>query len=133
MCSCNCRVNCTVAAFVAALIAGVVGAFAQISGAIVIGTTFLWAIAGSAAAYLLALVAGAIFNGRTVPCACCNALNATLLGALATILAAGILLLTGITATSVVSALLVGIFLFGATLTATGAVCFVRCITACNG
>ena len=46
---------------------------------------------------------------------------------------AGVVLLAlGITATSIVDAILVGLLLFSAALTVTGAACFVRCLLDCG-
>lgn len=128
---CNFRCNCTVAAVVASLLVGVVTAFLQITAVITVTPVFLWVAFGIAVVYLGVLAAA---GGRTERCGClCVILNTLLVGILLTILFALILLAVGITATSVISAILVGLLLFSFTLTLTSTACFAKCLSDCGG
>ena len=62
----------------------------------------------------------------------CAALNALLVGILGSILTALVLLGFGIVATSVISAILVGLLLGFLTLTVTASACYVRALTDCG-
>lgn len=61
----------------------------------------------------------------------CSILDAVLLGILGTILFAVVLLAVGIVATSVASAILVGLLLFSFSLALTALACYVRCVLNC--
>ena len=129
LCNCSCRCNCSIAALVVSAIIGIIGAFLQITGVITLTPVVLWAALGAAAVLLGILV----LSVRCRADACtCSALDALLAGILVTILAAAILLAVGITATSVISAVLVGLLLFGLGLLFTSASCYVRQVSGCG-
>lgn len=130
--NCNCRCNCTLTALIASAVVGVLTAFFQITGVITVTPVFLWVVFGIGVVYLGVLVAAARSRG-TESCGClCTVLNALLAGILGSILLAVVLLAVGITATSVLSAILVGLLLFFFTLTLTGSACLVKCLTDCG-
>lgn len=129
---CGCKCNCTTAAVIAGVIVGVLGAFLQITGVITITPAFLWVAAGAAAACLGLLVLRAGCCGADGGLCVCRALKALLAGILGTILFALILLAVGIVATSVVSAILVGLALFFLTLTVGAAACYVAVVSGCG-
>ena len=133
MCNCNCRFNCPLFAIISAAILGVVAAFLQISGVITVTTAFLWVALGIGVVYLAGLLtASASRRGGNVSDCLCRALNALLAGVLGTILAALILLAVGIVATSVLSAVLVGVLVFFLWLTVAASACYVRCAADCD-
>lgn len=116
--NCNCECSCTVAAVIASAIVGVVTAFLQIAGVISVAPVFLCVVFGIAVAYLGVLVVATALARRSGQCICkCDTLHALLIGILGTILFAMVLLAVGIVATSVVSAILVGLVLFFFSLT----------------
>ena len=127
-CNCNFRCSCVIAAVIASVILGVVAAFLQITGTITVTPAFLWVVLGVAIGYLGTLLATA----GEADTSCCAAVRATLAGILGAGLFSVVLLAVGITATSVVSAILVGLLVLFAALMVTGAACFVRCITGCG-
>jgi len=131
MCSCKC--SCTAAAVVGSLIVGIITAFLQITGVITVTPVFLWVALGIAVGFLgiLTLRAGNSCCIRNSECLC-GALNVLLLAILGTLLFSVILLAVGITATSVLSAILVGILLFFLSLVFTEAACYVRSLAACD-
>ena len=133
MCNCNCRFSCTLFAVISAAILGVVAAFLQISGTVTVGTAFLWVALGIGVVYLLGLVVASTGRrcGDFGTCLC-RTLNALLAGILGTILFALVLLAVGIVATSVLSAVLVGVLVFFLWLTFASAACYVRCIGDCD-
>ena len=134
LCTCNCRCRCTLAALIVSVIAGILAAFFQITGAITVTAVFLWVTFGIAVVGLGILLVVSALLGRAERCECqCTALNTLLAGLLGTILLAVVLLAFGITATSVVSAILVGLLLFSFTLALTEAACFIRCLASCGG
>ena len=130
---CSCKCNCTTAAVIAGVIVGVLAAFLQITGVITITPAFLWVAAGAAAVYLGLLVLRAGCCGADGGLCACTALRALLVGILGTILFALVLLAVGITGTSVVSAILVGLTLFFLTLTVGAAACYVAAASGCGG
>ena len=105
----------------------------QITGAITVTPALLWAALAAAVVYLavLTVVTGLAPVGG---CKLCmrTALNTVLAGILGTVLFAVILLAVGIVATSVISAILVGLLAAAATLTLAGAACLVRCMSDCE-
>lgn len=132
-CSCNRRCSCSIAALAASVIIGILTAFFQITAAITITPVFLWVVFGIAVAYLGILVPAAALTRKTDLCSCsCLTLNTVLIGILGTLLFAVILLAFGITATSIISAILVGLLLFFFSLTFTGLACLIRCLTDCE-
>jgi hypothetical protein len=130
---CNCKCNCQLAATIASVIVGVVTAFLQITGIITVAPVFLWVVFGIAVVYLGVLVVAAALSGREEASRClCTALNALLIGILGTVLFAVVLLAVGIVATSILSAILVGILLFFFALTLTSTACLVRSLADCS-
>lgn len=132
-CSCSCKNNCVLAALIVSFVVGVITAFLQITAAITVTPVFLLVAAGIAVVYLGILLAVAAPERRAERCPClCTALNAVLLGILGTLLFAGILLAFGIVATSVITAILVGLLVASLSLTLTGSACLVRCRADCE-
>ena len=131
--NCCTRCRCVVAALIAAAVIGVLTAFLQITAVVTVTPAFLWVALGIAVAYLAVLTVTAALRRRTESGAClCAGLNAALAGVLGTALLAVVLLAVGITATSVISAILVGLLLFFLTLTLAGTACLVRSLTDCD-
>lgn len=131
--NCNCKCSCTLAAIIASVIVGVVAAFLQITGVITVAPVFLWVVFGIAVVYLGVLVVATALARRTEETECvCSALNTLLAGILGAILFALVLLAVGIIATSILSAILVGILLFFFTLTLASSACLVRSLAACG-
>lgn len=130
-CNCSCRCKCALAAVIAGVILGVIAAFLQITGTITVTTAFLWVGLGIGVGYLAVLLLGMGCCRCDVRCQCGN-LELTLLGILATILLSVVQLAVGITATSVVSAILTGLLVLGLTLTFGGAACYVRSALGCG-
>ena len=120
---CSCRCKCPVFAIIASAVVGVVAAFLQILGTITVTPAFLWVALGVATVYLAVLLLSGAREQQ--PCRCAN-LGVLLAGILGTVLFSIVLLAVGVAATSVVSAILVGILLFFLALTYTGAACTVR-------
>ena len=128
---CPCRCGCPVAAAIVSAIIGVVAAFLQFAAVITVAPVFLWVVFGIAVAYLAGLA--------VVGCRCresdicqCTALNTALLGILGAILFSVVLLLVGIVATSIVSAVLVGLTAFFFALLLTASACLVRELFGCE-
>lgn len=130
-CNCTCRCKCALVAVILGAVLGVIAAFALITGNLTIPTAFLWAAAGLAAVYLGILLLRCCGCRCELGCLCTN-LNALLLGILGTLLTALVLLAVGITATSPVSAILVGLLVLSLTVTLVGAACYVRSIAGCG-
>ena len=96
-------------------------------------TAFGIVVAAIAAVYLGALVLTTLLQGRCDRArGCCSALNTLVVSLLGTILLAALLLAVGITATSVISAILVGILIGFVSLALLVSACLVRCLTACG-
>lgn len=132
-CNCNCKCPCTIAALIASVVLGVVTAFLQITGIITVAPVFLWVTFGIAIVYLGVLVIATALARRTERCDClCSGLDTILAGILGTILFSVVLLAVGIVATSILSAILVGVLLFFFTLTVTGSACLVRSFSGCE-
>ena len=132
MCNCNCRCPCTVVALVVSAILGVIAAFLQIAGVFTATLMFPMAVLTVAVVYLGILLA----TGGICPCEeqrCrCTALDTLLAGLLGSVLFSAVLLALGIVATSVVSAILVGVLVFFTTLTFTATACYVRTQADCG-
>ena len=123
-CHCSCKGSCTVSAVIASVIIGVVTAFLQITGIITVAPVLLWVVFGIAVGYLAVLVAATVLPRRTEREGClCSSVKALL---------AGVLCAVGIAATSILSAILVGLLLFFFTLTLTSSACFVLCLADCD-
>ena len=132
MCDCRYKCSCTIGALIASLVIGIIGAFLQITAVITITPVILWVLFGISVAVLgLLLLSTALHTGRSCP-EICSILNVLLIGSLGTILFSAVLLLVGITATSVISAILIGLVLFFFGLTLTTLACYIRCIANCG-
>lgn len=134
MCNCNRGFNCTLLAVISAVVVGVVTAFLQALGIITVAAAFLPVTLGVGLGALVVLVPTAVaVYGTGLRSRCvCRSLNTTLIGALGTLLLSLVLLAIGITATSVLSAILVGVLLFFLWLTFAAAACFIRCAAQCE-
>lgn len=131
-CCCHNRRDCTVAAIIISAILGVIAAFLQISGVITVAPVFLWVSLGIAVGYLAILVATASGRRGENRSCLCPALNALLIGILGSILFSLVLLAVGITATSILSAILIGLLIASLALILTSAACYVRCLNDCD-
>ena len=132
-CSCSCKCSCAIGAIITAIIVGVLAAFFQITAAITVTAAFLWVLLGIAVVYLAALVVASALARRAEYSNCrCAALNALLVGILGTILFAVVLLGFGVVATSVVSAILVGLLLGFFALTIEASACYVKTLADCG-
>lgn len=130
---CRCKCNCLLAAAIVSVIVGVVSAFLQIMGMITVTPAFLWVVLGIAVVYLGVLLVAAALTGAEETAGClCPALNGLLVGILGAALFAVVLLGIGIVATSVLSAVLVGLLLFFFSFTLSTAACLVRSLAACG-
>ncbi len=130
---CHYKCSCRLFAVLASVIIGVVTAFLQITGTVTATPAFLWVVFGIAVVYLGVLVVATALSGRRESNGCvCSALNTLLIGILGSILFALVLLAVGIVATSVLSAVLVGILLFFFSLTLTSTACMVRSLADCG-
>ena len=129
---CPCKCSCALVSVVASLVAGVIAAFLLITGVFTLTPTALVAVAAVAAAYLGALTLAAVLGRCDRARACCGSLNTLLVGLLGTVFLAALLLAVGITATSVISAILVGTFIGFVSLSLLVSACLVRCLTACG-
>lgn len=129
---CNCKLRCPVLALIVSAIIGVLTAFFQITGVITLTPVFLWVVFGIALVYLaVLLVSAALTRHREAkPCVCAS-LQTLLAGILGSVLVSLILLAVGIVATSVLSAILVGLLLFFFSLILTGTACYVNCAADC--
>ena len=129
---CRYKCSCTILALIASLVIGIIGAFLQITAVITVTPVILWVLLGIAVALLgLLVLSAALQTCRSCPEGC-SILNTLLIGSLGTILFAAVLLLVGITATSVVSAILVGLVLFFFSLALTTLACYIRCLSGCG-
>lgn len=132
--SCESGKSCTLLAVIAAVIVGVVTAFLQITAVITVTPVLLWVAFGIAVVYLGILTAAAVLAGQSATGSCRRGgLAAVLTGILGTALLAGILLAAGIVATSVFSAILVGLLAAFFTLMLTGAACLILCLSESTG
>lgn len=129
---CNCRCNCTAVSLVTSVIVGVIAAFLQITGVITLTPMFLLVAAGIAVAYLGGLTLAALVARRREQGRCiCSGLNVLLVALLGTILLSAVLLAVGITATSVISAILIGLLIAFVTLAIAVSACLVRYLADC--
>ena len=133
LCCCNVRCKCTLAALLASGLIGILTAFFQITGVFTLTTVFLWVALGIATVALgILLLASGQCCGRN-GCDCrCSTLRTLLAGILGTVLFSLILLAIGITATSILSAVLAGLLLFFLALTFTAAACYVQYSAGCD-
>lgn len=132
-CNCSSRCTCTVGAIIAAIIVGVLSAFFQLTAAITVTAAFLWVVFGVAVVYLATLVIATALVRRSEHSICrCASLGALLVGILGTILLAVVLLGFGIVATSVISAILVGLLLGFFALAIVSTACYVHALADCG-
>lgn len=129
---CNCRNRCVLLSVVVSAILGIVAAFLQITGAITVTPVFLIVGFGIAVAALGVLAVTTALVRRYAGACLCTALQAVLAGILGTVLLSVVLLARGIVATSVFSAILVGLTAGFFALTVTAGACFVRCLADCE-
>ena len=131
---CENRCRCILGAIIASAIVGVLAAFFQITGVITVTVPFLWVAFGIGVVYLAVLVIAGSLQGQQSANGCfCDTLDVLLAGILGNILFSVVLLAVGIVATSVVSAILVGLLVFFFALTLTATACFVRKLMDCRG
>ena len=132
-CNCTCRCRCALIAIVVSAILGVIGAFLQIAGVITVAPVFLWVALGVAVVYLVVLlIAAALAESSSAGRCICEGVNTLLVGILGAILFALVLLAVGIVATSVLSAILVGLLIFFLALTFTSTACLIRSLLDCE-
>lgn len=132
MCNSHCSCPCTIGVVIASAILGIVAAFLQIAGVITVSLIFPIVVLGIAVVYLGILAAtSAICPCEDERCRC-SALNTVLAGILGSVLFSAVLLAVGIVATSVLSAILVGLVVFFGTLTLTATACYVRTQADCG-
>ena len=130
---CESRCRCIITAIIASAVLGVLAAFFQITAVITVTPVFLWVVFGIAVVYLAVLVAATALADPPETIGCfCETLNVLLAGILGSILFAVVLLAVGIVATSVVSAILVGVVVFFFALLLTATACFVRKLANCR-
>lgn len=132
--NCNCKCGCTLAALISSLIIGVVAAFLQITAVITVTPVFLWVALGIAVGFLAILTLSATMAGCRNACNICTcaSLNTVLAGIGGTILFSILLLAVGIVATSVFSAIVIGLLAGSLALTLTGSICYVRSLIGCE-
>lgn len=131
---CCCRRDCVLLSIIAAAVFGVIGAFLQISGLIAVTPAFLWVALGIAVGYLAVLAGGFLLRKCQEPVRClCRALSTMLVGIWGTQLFAVVLLAVDIAATSVLSAVLVGLLIASLTLALGATACLIRCLADCEG
>ena len=129
---CNCKCSCTLLSGIASLIIGIIAAFLQITGTITVTAAFLWVVFGIGVGSLGILLLSGTAHRSCGQCSCtCGALNAALIGSLGSILFSLALLAVGIVATSILSAILVGLALLFLTLLLTNAACVIRSLFNC--
>ncbi len=131
--NCDNKLNCTGIAIITSLILGIIAAFLQITAVITIPAILLGSAVLIALVFLLVLLIAVSLTQTSVSCrTLCSVLSVLLLGILGSILFAAILLITGITATSVISAILVGLLVFSFSLFILTTTCLIKCIVNCN-
>ena len=129
---CNRKCPCTAIALIVSAILGVIAAFLQIAGVFTATLVFPAVVFGIAVVYLGVLaVTTALTTCESGGCRCAG-LNTVLAGILGSILFAVVLLAVGIVATSVASAILVGLTVFFFALTLTATACYVRSLSDCG-
>lgn len=130
-CNCSCRCKCALVGLIVGAILGVIAAFAQVTGALALPTTFLTGAIVVAAAYLGILLLRCCGCRCELGCLCTN-LDTTLAGILGTLLTGAILLLVDIAAGSILGAVLTGLLVLSLTVTFTGSACYVRSTAGCG-
>lgn len=132
-CNCSCKCNCTLWAVIASVFVGVIAAFLQITGVINVTPAFLWVLLGIAVVYLAVIVLASALTRGVGGCPCkCGNLSAVLVGILGTVFLSIVLLAVGTAATSVISAILVGLLLLAFSLIVSATACYARCLADCG-
>lgn len=133
MCSCRYKWNCMLTALILSLLAGIIVSFLQITGMITVTPVVLCTLLAIAVAILGILTIASAMQSRSGACeAQCTILNGILLGIWGTILFSAVLLVVGIVATSIISAILVGVLVFFFALSLTTLTCYIRCALNCS-
>ena len=130
--NCSCRITCTGLAIVASIVIGIIAAILRYTAVITLTTPFLWAIFGIALGFIfLLLILAPNYRGFSSRCCVCPNINTALIGAVATIFLA--LVLVGVTfvATSVIGAIIAGAFIGAFSLTVLSIACLVKCAVGC--
>lgn len=128
---CNCKCRCILVAVLVSLLVGILTTILQITGTLTATPAFLWVVFGIAVVYLGGLAAVAALRRPATDTCVCPTVFGLLVGILGTILFALVLLGVGVIATSVLSAILVGVLLFFFALMLTATACLVRAFTDC--
>ena len=114
-------------------IVGVVAAFLQITAAITVTAVALWVTFGIAVGYpVVTLIGAALAKREDTPTCCCTAFVTQLIAALGTVLFSTILLAVTFPATSVLGAIVVGLWVFSFALAVSATACVVRCYIGCG-
>lgn len=133
--NCNCKTGCTALGLIASLVAGIVALVLTITGTITISTLFAWIGFGIAVGLLIVTFGIAAFTGeceRQERGCICKALSALQFGALGTIITALVLLAVGFVATSIIGAVVYGVFIFFFVFLITSLICLTRCYASCS-
>ncbi len=133
--NCNCKTNCTGLGIIVSLISGIVALVLTLTGIITISTLFAWIAFGIAVGLaIITFLVSAFSNDnekRERRCVC-RALTALQAGLLGTILTSLVLLAVGFVATSIIGAIVYGIFVFFFILIITSLICLTRCLASCG-
>ena len=124
-CNCSCRPSCSGFAVIAAAVLGVLTAFLVLGGVIAISVALIGVFFGIAVGYLAVVTVAAALAHRQG--CCCASLGTVLTGALGTVTAAVVLLVTGI-AGGVLGSILAGVLVFFFALTLGATACYARCL-----
>ncbi|MBR4973641.1 MAG: hypothetical protein IKY45_04165 [Clostridia bacterium] len=129
-CNCNTRFDCTLLAIAASIIVGITAAILSFTAIITVSTAFLWVALGIAVVYLAILLVASV-GARPFRNDCsCDSIPLILAGILLAILTALILLAIEFPATSVLSAIIIGVLIGSLALIFTASACFIKCVTA---
>ena len=127
-----CRRDCTTWAIVVAVVLGVLAVFLQVTGIFTIGTAALTAALGVAlVALAVLLLTMSTASGGDGYCLC-RSVSAALVGAIATIVLAVVLLALELPATGFAFLVLTGLLVAAFTLLLASVVCLIRCLSGCN-
>lgn len=127
------RRDCTAWAVIVSLIVGVIAAFLRITATITLSVPALIVAFGIAVAFLGGLLAVSAVSRRIETEGClCRGINAALVAALLTVLAALVLLAIPFVATSILGAIITGVLAASFALLLTASVCIIRCLTGCD-
>ena len=131
LCNCCFRCRCPIAAIILSVIAGVVAAFLHITGVFTATAVSVVVALGVAVLYLGILLLGRARDAEVSGCVCAAG-NALLIGIVGSVLLSLILLAAGIVATSIFSAIGVGILVFFFVLMIAAAACLIRSDAGCG-